>query len=111
MMNYKATTTLKKADTDGRVPEHTLDQYVRSELSQQLINALKSTLSINRSDRISESDHLMNQTTVDFTTELVILKPLQWQQLKDSLSGSIQSLAIDRQMAIRQLIADVDTTH
>ena len=72
-MNYKAITTLKKADTDGRIPQPTLDQYIRSDLASQLIKALTPALSIDRVDQSTPSASLVNQPTVDFTTELFIL--------------------------------------
>jgi len=109
-MNYKAITTLKKADTEGRIPEYTLDQYIRGELCRQLIDAVKSRLLIDRTDRIGEVIYSVNQETVDFTTEMILLKPLQWQQLKASLTGSIDSLPLDQQLTLRRLIDDVDTS-
>lgn len=107
-MTYKAITTLKKTDTEGRIPAYTLDQYVRSELSQQLIDAVKPRLLIHRSDQISESDHPAGSPVVTFTTELILLKPEQWQQLKKSLSGSFDSLSSDQQHVLQQLIDDVE---
>ncbi|QIP16125.1 hypothetical protein G8759_27565 [Spirosoma aureum] len=103
-MNYKAITTLKKADTEGRVPEHTLDQYIRSELSQQLIKALTPHLPINRNDHMQ----VPSENTVDFSTELIFLQPHQWEQLKQSLNGSLDSLLPEQQFAIRQLIDEVE---
>jgi hypothetical protein len=101
-MNYKAITTLRKADTEGRVPQHTLDQYIRSELSQQLIKALTPHLPINSNERTQV------EGTVDFTTELIFLQPHQWQQLKQSLNGSLDSLLPEQQFVIRQLIDEVE---
>lgn len=108
-MNYKAITTLKKADTDGRISQHTLDQYVRSDLAFQLMKALTPTLSIDRIDQSTTSVNPANQLTVDFTTELFILTPRQWQYLKDSLNASVDALPIDRQRLIRRMIDDIET--
>jgi hypothetical protein len=101
-MNYKAITTLRKADTEGRVPQQTLDQYIRSELSQQLIKALTPHLPINSNEQTQV------EGTVDFTTELIFLQPHQWQQLKQSLNGSLDSLLPEQQFVIRQLIDEVE---
>ncbi|GAB3025957.1 hypothetical protein [Spirosoma pulveris] len=110
-MNYKAITTLKRADTEGRIPHHTLDQYVRNELAQQLIKALKPTLAIDRLPPETASAGLVTPLMVDFTTELFILKPDQWQQVKNSLTASVNSLPPDQQRLIQQLIDEVETTH
>lgn len=107
-MNYKAITTLKKADTEGRIPQHTLDQYVRHDLASQLVKALTPALSIDRIDAGSPSASLADQRTVDFTTELFILNPGQWQRLKSSLSASVDSLPIDQQQFIWQLISEIE---
>ncbi|MCX6214372.1 hypothetical protein [Spirosoma sp.] len=110
-MNYKAITTLKKADTEGRIPHHTLDQYVRNELAQQLIKALKPTLAIDRPTPETASSGLETPLMVDFTTELFILKPDQWQQVRNSLNASANTLPPDQQRLIRQLIDEIETTH
>lgn len=107
-MNYKAITTLKKADTEGRIPQHTLDQYVRHDLAAQLVKALTPALSIDRIDQSESSANLSSQLTVDFTTELFILNPSQWQQLKDSLSTSIASSPVDQQRFVWQLIDEIE---
>ena len=99
-MKYTATTTLKKEDTDGQIPAYTLDQYVRGELSQQLAERLKPHLPINRCD----GNRATNHATVDFSTELVLLQPAQWQQLK-ALLGTLPS---DHQLIVRQLLAQID---
>lgn len=110
-MNYKAITTLKKADTEGRIPPHTLDQYVRSDLAAQLMKALTPTLAINRVASGSSSTSLTNPLTVDFTTELFILGSSQWQKVKASLGASAASLSTDQQQFVRQLIDEIETTH
>ena len=107
-MNYKAITTLKRADTEGRIPQHTLDQYVRHDLAAQLVKALTPALSIDRVDASSPAASPSGQLTVDFTTELFILNSSQWQQLKSSLSTSVASLPIDQQQFIRQLIDEIE---
>ncbi|GAB3783034.1 hypothetical protein GCM10028818_40130 [Spirosoma horti] len=109
-MNYKAITTLKKADTDGRIPQQTLDQYVRTDLAFQLMKAVTPALAIDRIDQTTTSASPANQVTVDFTTELFILTPRQWQHLKDSLSATIDALPIDGQRLIRRLIDDIEMT-
>ncbi|MBD2756494.1 hypothetical protein [Spirosoma validum] len=101
-MNYKAITTLKKADTEGRIPAYTLDQYVRSELCHQLAEAIKQRLLITRSDA--------NQPTVDFSTELILLSSDQWRLIKETLHYSAESVPSDLQLAIQQLINEVDTS-
>ncbi|GAB4011929.1 hypothetical protein GCM10028808_26800 [Spirosoma migulaei] len=103
-MNYKLTTTLKKADTEGRIPAYTLDQYIRQELSQQLIARLTPHLPIDRSTDFLHT----NQETVDFTTELIFLKPHQWQQVKQALTGTLESLPPEQQCSVQQLISEVD---
>ncbi|MVM30810.1 hypothetical protein GO755_12280 [Spirosoma sp. HMF4905] len=103
-MNYKLTTTLKKADTEGRIPAYTLDQYIRSELSQQLINQLIPHLSIARTDNPANT----NQEIVEFSTELILLKSHQWQQVKQSLTGALESLSPDQQISLQKLILEVD---
>ncbi|GAB3799135.1 hypothetical protein GCM10028819_21800 [Spirosoma humi] len=107
-MTYKAITTLKKTDTEGRIPAYTLDQYVRSELSRQLIDAVKPQLLIHRSDQVSGIDPLESLPIVAFTTELILLKPEQWQLLKKSLGDSFDSLPSDQQQALQQLIDEVE---
>ncbi|AKD55099.1 hypothetical protein [Spirosoma radiotolerans] len=109
-MNYKAITTLKKADADGRIPQHTLDQYVRSDLAFQLMKALTPTLSIDRVDQGTSSANPATSLMVDFTTELFILNPCQWQHLKDSLSAAVDALPMDQQRFIQRLIDEVETT-
>lgn len=101
-MNYKAITTLKKDDTEGRIPAYTLDQYVRSELCRQLTESVKQRLHVTRSDN--------NPLTVDFSTELFLLKPDQWQLIKETLYHSSESLPSDLQLAVQQLINEVDTS-
>lgn len=110
-MNYKAITTLKKADTEGRIPHHTLDQYVRNELAQQLIKALKPALAIDRPTPETASASLANSLMVDFATELFILKPNQWQQVKNALNESVDTLPPGQQRLVQQLINEVETTH
>jgi len=94
-MKCKATVTLKKADTDGRVPMHTLDEYVRGELLRQVGTALKPHFPVLRSDQDHESVSVLNHPFVDFTTELVVLQPVQWHQLKASLGQAFSALPAD----------------
>lgn len=106
-MHYKAITTLKRSDTEGRISRHTLDQYVRDDLALQLMKALKPALPIDYPE--TNPVDRAHSSTVDFTTELFILKPQQWQQLKESLRASLDSLPIDQQRIVRRLIADIET--
>ena len=107
-MKYKATVTLKKADTDGRVPMHTLDEYVRGELLRQVGTALKPHFPISRSDQALEPFTVLNQPFVDFTTELVVLHPGQWHQLKASLSQALTTLSADDQKDLQLLIDRIE---
>lgn len=103
-MKFRAITTLKKADTEGRVPMHTLDQYVRNELSVQLINAIKPNLAIT-SD--SKTD-VTKRETVDFTTEVLLLRLDQWQAIRSVLVDNIALLNTADQAKIRYVIDEVD---
>ncbi|GAB3999860.1 hypothetical protein GCM10028807_51270 [Spirosoma daeguense] len=104
-MKYRAITSLKKADTEGRVPQHTLDQYVRNELSIQLVNALKPHLSIVTNSKTN----VTNQETVDFTAELLLVQSHQWQAVSRVLSENITLLKPDDQNLIRQFIDQIET--
>ncbi|QJD80543.1 hypothetical protein [Spirosoma rhododendri] len=100
-MICKASTTLKKTDTDGRIPAYTLDQYVRSELSKQLIEAVKPTLSVSRDNT--------DAPTVDFKTELVLLTSAQWQYLKDVFLFTSVQLPKAQKTVIQQLIDRIES--
>ncbi|GAB4047402.1 hypothetical protein [Spirosoma litoris] len=103
-MHYKLTTTLKKADTEGRIPAYTLDQYIRGELAQQLIKLVSPRLPVARTDKPAHE----NPETVEFMAELTLLKSHQWQQLKRSLLETLESLPAERQLSVQQLIREVD---
>ncbi|QMW03248.1 hypothetical protein [Spirosoma foliorum] len=103
-MHYKLTTTLKKTDTEGRIPAYTLDQYIRGELVQQLIKLVSPRLPVARTDKSAYT----NPETVEFTAELTLLKSHQWQQLKQSLLGTIESLPTEQQISVQQLIREID---
>lgn len=107
-MKYLAKTTLKRKDTDGGVPSATLDQYVRNELTQTLLNVLKPHLSVQRHEYSEESALQAHLARVDFTTELVMLQPAQWTKVKEWLNTADISLPSDQQIALQQLIADVE---
>ena len=102
-MICRAITTLKKTDADGRVPAYTLDQYVRGELCQQLLHAINAGLTINRCD--SETDS--NSSTVDFSTELILLTTGQWQQLSSVLTRVSTLLPATEQTAVLQLMDEL----
>ncbi len=102
-MICRATTTLKKTDADGRVPAYTLDQYVRGELGQQLLHAINAGLTINRCEPETDS----SSSTVDFSTELVLLTSIQWQQLKSVLMRASVLLPVTEQAAIGQLLEEI----
>lgn len=103
-MKFRAITTLKKADTEGRVPMHTLDQYVRNELSVQLINAIKPNLAITAD---SKTD-VTKRETVDFTTEVLLLHLDQWQVVRSLLVDNITLLKAADQAKIRYVIDEID---
>ena len=107
-MKYQAKTTLKKKDTDGGVPTITLDQYVRHELTQTILALLKPHLNVQRHDYVTESETQAHLTRVDFTTEVLIVHPEQWMQLKRWLTTFDVALPPDQQVALQQLIADVE---
>ena len=106
-MICRATTTLKKTDADGRVPAYTLDQYVRGELGQQLLHVINAGLTINR----CESETGSRSSTVDFSTELILLTSTQWQQLKSVLMRVSTLLPVAEQTAIGQLMEEIVPDH
>ncbi|RYF65985.1 MAG: hypothetical protein EOO39_23865 [Cytophagaceae bacterium] len=106
-MIYTASTTLKKADTNGQISPQMLDHFVRHELAQLLIKAINPSLTIERSDQPISATAFVTSSTVDFTATLIVLNPHQWQQLNHLVTGWLATLPGDQQLLLQQLLDEL----